>query len=213
MEFKEENADADANGADGDLENEEDIADDTESEMIVMQQSDSMSSMGSTFMRIDSSTNLPQTISSNNLHGETKTKTNYSKAAGAMTTFMVNEDDENNSSDEESVLQRADDAQSQSDAASFVVRAEASDDESVIQRADNYDASSYTGSARIVRDDYSDTEESIMQRANEAQSDATSAMMVRAADDDNSEMSESVMEVVERPGVGDGETSQSESQL
>ena len=55
-----------------------------------------------------------------------------------MTTFMVNEDENDyNSSDEESVLQRADDTQS--DAASFVVRAEASDDESVMQRADNYD--------------------------------------------------------------------------
>ena len=90
----------------------EDIEDDTESEMMVMRQSDSMSSMGSAFVRIDSSTNLPQTTSSNNLHGETKSKTNLPKAAGAMTTFMVNEDDDYNSSDEESVLQRADDDQS-----------------------------------------------------------------------------------------------------
>ena len=52
-----------------------------------------------------------------------------------------------------------------------------------------------------------------MQRANEALSDATSAMMARAVDDDESGEEESVMEVVERPGVGDGETSQSESQL
>ena len=74
MEFKEENVDADGVGKDS--ENEGDIEDDTESEMMVMKQSDSMSSMGSTFVRIDSSTNLPQTISSNNLHGETKTKTN-----------------------------------------------------------------------------------------------------------------------------------------
>ena len=107
MEFKEENADADDVGGDS-----EDIEDDTESEMMVMRQSDSMSSMGSAFVRIDSSTNLPQTTSSNNLHGETKTKTNLPKAAGAMTTFMVNEDDDYNSSDEESVLQRADDDQS-----------------------------------------------------------------------------------------------------
>ena len=74
MEFKEENVDAD--NVSKDSENEGDIEDDTESEMMVMRQSDSMSSMGSTFVRIDSSTNLPQTISSNNLHGETKTKTN-----------------------------------------------------------------------------------------------------------------------------------------
>ena len=135
---------------------------------------------------------------------------------------MVNEDendyDYNSSDEEESVLQRADDAQS--DAASFVVRAEASDDESVMQRADNnYDGESNTGSVRVVNDDYSDDEESVMQRANDALSDATSAMMVRAVDDENSnsnsEEEESVMEVVQRPGagIGDSETSQSESQL
>ena len=50
MEFKVENVDADDASED---------QDDTESEMMVMQQSDSMSSMGSAIVRIDSSTNLP----------------------------------------------------------------------------------------------------------------------------------------------------------
>ena len=57
MEFKVENVEADGDGKDS--ENEGDIEDDTESEMMVMRQSDSMSSMGSAFVRIDSSTNLP----------------------------------------------------------------------------------------------------------------------------------------------------------
>ena len=49
MEFKVENEEADVVGE----------GSDTESEMMVMQQSDSMSSMGSAIVRIDSSTNLP----------------------------------------------------------------------------------------------------------------------------------------------------------
>ena len=95
---------------------------------MVMQQSDSMSSMGSAIVRIDSNKSPPQATSHPNLHHDSRrvrAVTDQKKAAGAMTTFVVNEDendaDDYNSSDEESVIQRANDADAQSD-----------DDESVL---------------------------------------------------------------------------------
>ena len=78
-----------ANGAESEF-------DDAESEMMVMQPSDSMSSMGSQMMRMDSAQQLSQTSSFNNIHEINKEAQNAKAlAAGATGQFVaVTEEDE-----------------------------------------------------------------------------------------------------------------------
>ncbi len=79
---------------------QDDDIDDAESEMMVMQPSDSMSSMGSQMMRMDSSAALSQTSSFQNIHELNKDISKQKLAAAGSATQFTTVDEENDSGDE-----------------------------------------------------------------------------------------------------------------
>ena len=68
--------------------------DDAESEMMVMQQSDSVSSMGSQMMRMDSNQQLSSMSSLGNIHDMNKAASQAKLAAAGSTTQFVNVEEE-----------------------------------------------------------------------------------------------------------------------
>lgn len=130
--------------------------DDAESEMMVMQPSDSMSSMGSQMIRMDSAAGLSQASSFQNIHEINRDISQQKlKAVGSSTQFVRVEEDDNES-DDESVMQRVQD--------------DASDGESVMRRGGGDDDDEQSVMRR-GGDDVSDTSESVMRRGGD---DATS---------------------------------------
>ena len=81
---------------------DDDDFDDAESEMMVMQPSDSMSSMGSEMMRMDSNASLSQAGSFQNIHEMNRdfSNGNMLNKVGSSTEFMAVHEGDNESSDE-----------------------------------------------------------------------------------------------------------------
>lgn len=118
--------------------------------MMVMNPSDSVSSMGSQMVRMDSNAALSQTSSLPNIHelGKDGSKARLA-AAGSATNFTTVREDEDES-DMESVMQRAEPSAVGSDDESVMERVvQGGDDESVMERVVQVEAASDASSVMI----------------------------------------------------------------
>ena len=130
--------------------------------MMVMQPSDSMSSMGSQMIRMDSAAGLSQASSFQNIHEINRDISAAKlKAVGSATQFVRVEEDDNES-DDESVMERvADDA---SEGGSVMRRGDDDDDSSVMRRGGDDETSEMSESVmrRGAGDDATSMSESVM---------------------------------------------------